>query len=243
MAVVFSKKFDVVIFAAGLGKRLRPLTINQPKPLVEINGKSIIERLLYEIPADCISSLNIVIGYKGDLIKKTIQKLKFTFPIYFYENLDYEKFHCSSSLAITSKILLKGALLFNSDIVFQKGVLQKILKKKIIGSFVVCRKPNHNIESDLQKVFSQNGLISNWNLNLINYTSEVLGPVFISPEDGKIISDYIQKNLVNIKNLPCFTLLSKFLANKKTMEIIISENDCFEIDTINDLEIASKFIK
>ena len=60
---------------------------------------------------------------------------------------------------------------------------------------------------------------------------------------GYKIIDYIQKNLVNIKNLPCFTLLSKFLANKKTMEIIISENDCFEIDTINDLEIASKFIR
>ena len=57
-----------VILAAGEGKRMHPLTLTTPKPLLEINGKSLIDRLVETFP-DTIDELIIVVGYMGDLVK------------------------------------------------------------------------------------------------------------------------------------------------------------------------------
>ncbi len=57
-----------VIFAAGLGTRLRPLTDTIPKPMIEIGGKPIIQRTLEALP-DSITEIVIVVGYKGEAIR------------------------------------------------------------------------------------------------------------------------------------------------------------------------------
>lgn len=57
-----------VIFAAGLGTRLRPLTDTIPKPMIEIGGKPIIQRTIEALP-DLIAEILIVVGYKGDTIR------------------------------------------------------------------------------------------------------------------------------------------------------------------------------
>ena len=35
-----------MILAAGLGKRMQPITLNKPKPLIEINNISLLERAI-----------------------------------------------------------------------------------------------------------------------------------------------------------------------------------------------------
>src|SRR3989338_11252442 len=62
-----------VILAAGEGIRMRPLTLEKPKPLLAINGKPLIEHVIENLPKE-IDELVVVIGYKGEQIKDFLGK-------------------------------------------------------------------------------------------------------------------------------------------------------------------------
>ncbi len=58
-----------IILAAGEGTRMRPLTLERPKPLIEICGKPLLAHIVETLP-DVVDELIIVIGYKGDMIRE-----------------------------------------------------------------------------------------------------------------------------------------------------------------------------
>ncbi len=62
-----------VIFAAGKGERLRPLTFKTPKPLLKIGGKTFLERIIGALPS-FVNEIIIVVGYKKEQIKKFFGK-------------------------------------------------------------------------------------------------------------------------------------------------------------------------
>jgi bifunctional UDP-N-acetylglucosamine pyrophosphorylase/glucosamine-1-phosphate N-acetyltransferase len=59
---------QAVILAAGEGKRMRPLTLMRPKPLIEVSGRPVIEHILDALPKE-VDDVIIVVGYKGDMIR------------------------------------------------------------------------------------------------------------------------------------------------------------------------------
>jgi bifunctional UDP-N-acetylglucosamine pyrophosphorylase/glucosamine-1-phosphate N-acetyltransferase len=58
-----------VILAAGKGTRLRPLTENCPKPLVEVGGKTLLDHIVGALPS-FVDELIILTGYKGEMIRE-----------------------------------------------------------------------------------------------------------------------------------------------------------------------------
>lgn len=58
-----------VILAAGEGIRMRPLTHDRPKPMVEVLGMPLLRRIFDALPEE-IGEVILVVGYKGDQIKK-----------------------------------------------------------------------------------------------------------------------------------------------------------------------------
>lgn len=63
------KDCDVLLFAAGFGKRLLPLTANKPKPLLEVKGKSLIEWNLLLLSRAGFDRVFINLHYLGDQIR------------------------------------------------------------------------------------------------------------------------------------------------------------------------------
>lgn len=60
----------MVIMAGGLGKRLRPFTYKLPKPLLPVDGKPIIERIILTAKKQGIQNFIVSINYLGLKIKK-----------------------------------------------------------------------------------------------------------------------------------------------------------------------------
>lgn len=58
-----------VILVAGEGTRMRPLTLERPKPLIAVCGKSILAHIVDALPP-AIDELILVIGYKGDMVRE-----------------------------------------------------------------------------------------------------------------------------------------------------------------------------
>ncbi|MGN0636290.1 MAG: sugar phosphate nucleotidyltransferase [Acutalibacteraceae bacterium] len=108
-----------VFFAAGFGVRMVPVTYDRPKPLVEVNGKRIIDTLLDAVVAAGIREIYIVRGYKGEMFDCLLEKYPF---IRFVENTGYDKANnILSAYLVRDK--LKNAYVFESDIYLENPAL------------------------------------------------------------------------------------------------------------------------
>lgn len=75
---------QAVILAAGLGKRLRPVTELVPKPLVPVHGKPVVRYTLEHLPPE-IDEIIFVIGYKGHLMREAFGKSAEGRPVRYVE--------------------------------------------------------------------------------------------------------------------------------------------------------------
>ncbi|MDO4483823.1 MAG: phosphocholine cytidylyltransferase family protein [Clostridia bacterium] len=111
-----------VIFAAGFGSRMVPVTLTTPKPLVTVHGIRMIDRLLDAFLAVGITDITIVRGY----LKDKFDVLKDKYPaIRFADNDKYEtENNISSALAALDSIdrtyICAGDLLLTDPAVIRK---------------------------------------------------------------------------------------------------------------------------
>ncbi len=71
-----------IIPVAGVGSRLRPHTLSNPKVLLNVAGKPIIGHIMDKLIASGIDEAIVIVGYMGDMIEKWLLKhytIKFTF--------------------------------------------------------------------------------------------------------------------------------------------------------------------
>ena len=64
-----------IIMAAGLGNRMRPVTLTTPKPLVRVNGKRMIDTVIEGLHDNGITEIYIV-GDLIDLVKLEMERLQ-----------------------------------------------------------------------------------------------------------------------------------------------------------------------
>ena len=70
-----------MILAAGLGKRMQPLTLKTPKPLLEINNCTLLERAINLLISHGVQEISINVHYLPDQIKSFINRKKFKVKI------------------------------------------------------------------------------------------------------------------------------------------------------------------
>jgi L-glutamine-phosphate cytidylyltransferase len=63
-----------ILLAAGMGTRLRPLTLETPKSLIQVNGKPLLERQIEFLKEKGINEIIIVSGYLKEKFEYLIDK-------------------------------------------------------------------------------------------------------------------------------------------------------------------------
>ena len=131
-----------VILAAGMAKRLRPLTDTQPKCLLKVGERTLLERTVAAMAAAGISEFVVVTGYRAEMIKDFLENLgsldnleslgflakpHFTF----LHNADYEHNNNIYSLWMAGQIVRgKEFLLMDSDILCDPAAVLRIANEK-----------------------------------------------------------------------------------------------------------------
>ena len=96
-----------IILSAGYGKRLNPLTLSKPKPLLEINKNTLLENTIYILEKFGIEEIVINTHYLSDQINTFIDNKKFSSKIFLME--EHEK------ILDTGGGVLNAAKKFNND--------------------------------------------------------------------------------------------------------------------------------
>lgn len=114
-----TKILDAVILAAGRAK-----DFNFPNGFVEIENQTIIERSINILLETGIKKIYIVIGYEKDYYKNLANKYN---KIILIENSYYERYSSYYSLCLLKDYLKDDFILLDSDIIYEKKALKKIL--------------------------------------------------------------------------------------------------------------------
>ncbi|OHD90008.1 phosphocholine cytidylyltransferase family protein [Sulfuricurvum sp. RIFCSPLOWO2_12_FULL_43_24] len=114
-----------IILAAGQGTRLRPLTDDRPKCMVEYKGKSIITTILETMHNCGIEDIAIVGGYKIDVLKEYLKDQ----TIVFFENKEYEKTNMVSTFFCAEEWMDDDLIISYADIMYTDSLLQKVLSE------------------------------------------------------------------------------------------------------------------
>lgn len=168
----------VIILAAGQGTRLRPLTNEKPKCMVEANKKSLIMRQLSSIKACNIKEedIYIICGYRDEVLKDFLKDTK----INFVKNEEYESTNMVFSLMCAREVFEK-----NDDVVVSYGDI--IYTKEVFSKLITS-------EDDIS-VISDKGWYNYWKLRCDNPLDDA--ETFIMDKDNYILELGQKTNDIN----------------------------------------------
>jgi len=238
---------QALILAAGMGKRLKDLTKDSAKCMVKVNGKTLIERMLHYLDKLKLNEIAIVVGYKGEELISYIKSLSLKTPISFIRNDIYSKTNNIYSLYLARDYLTRDdTLLLESDLIFDDGVLNRIISNPYPNLALVAKYENwmdgtvvtidneSNITSFVEKKeFDYNSIDSYYKTVNIYKFSKQFSKLYYVP----FLKAYIDSKGTNEYYEQVLKVLS--LIEKAPIKAEVLENEeWYEIDDIQDLDIA-----
>jgi 1L-myo-inositol 1-phosphate cytidylyltransferase len=131
-----------LILAAGNGTRIRSVSGALPKPLVDFQGRPLLEHVIDRASQAGIERFVIVVGYRSDLIRRWFEGRSLGVSITFVENPDYHKSNGISALKARNEID-ENFLLLMADHIFEPENARVLLKQRLAtGEVILAVDPN-----------------------------------------------------------------------------------------------------
>ena len=227
-----------VILAAGLGSRLRPLTNEKPKCLLELNKNFTI--LDYQInsllnvaklePSDIF----IVTGYKKDIIEKHL-KNKGLGDINIIFNEYYDKYNNIYSFYLIKSFVKSDFYLFNGDTLFDRKILENLSKNEE-GTYFVVDNVKKLGEEEMKVLIKDDRIIKfGKDINPVMADGEYIGLSKFNWEDAKVIFNKIEDLLSSGKTNIWYEIAINSVLDKVYAKPVYTNGlPWIEIDTKDD---------
>jgi len=109
-----------IILAAGRGSRMNSKTDNNPKCLIELNGKSLLEYQIEAFRNVGVNKISIVTGYKREMLLK--------YNLKEFHNSNWENTNMVSSLTCAREWLIKNECIISYSDIYYDSIAIKLLK-------------------------------------------------------------------------------------------------------------------
>lgn len=118
--------------AAGMAKRLRPLTNTKPKCLLEVGGRTLLQRTVDAMRAAGATEFVVVTGYRAEMIRDFLTAHYQNLSVTFLHNADYEHNNNIYSLWMAGQVVRdKEFLLMDSDILFDPETVAIVARQEV----------------------------------------------------------------------------------------------------------------
>lgn len=135
---------QVMILSAGRGERMGELTINTPKPLLKVAGKSLIKHNIEKLHNANITNIVVNTHYLGDKIIKNLEKYNIDF------SPENEKLESGGGIINALDKLDETFIVINADVLSDYDFSKLKLPKNSLAHLVLVDNPEHNLSGDFE---------------------------------------------------------------------------------------------
>ena len=176
-----------VIMAAGEGRRMLPVTLHTPKPLVRVNGVRMIDSVIKALQQNKIQEIYIVVGY----LKEQFAVLEQEYPeITLIENPDYKSCNNISSLYAAREHLEEAMILDGDQLIFEPAVLHREFERSGYNCIWTSEPTKEwllSLRNGIVCGCSRNGGREGWQLYSVSRWTK---------QDGKKLKKYLEQEFV-----------------------------------------------
>ena len=231
-----------VILAAGMAKRLRPLTDEKPKCLLEVGGKTLLQRTVDAMISAGIKEFVVVTGYRENMIREFLTARYSQYTINFIDNPDYEHNNNIFSLWLAmEKLHGTEVLLMDSDILCDPEAVHRVARKTVPA---LAMQQHELGEEEMKIVVDAEGRITEISKTCSpkDAIGESVGIEKTTEEDTEAIYQELRKMILDEGLIDIFyeRAFERLIPQGHTFEVVdTTDLFSYELDTPEDLEKAS----
>jgi choline kinase len=234
-----------VILAAGVSRRLYPLTYKIPKCLIKVGDLAILDRQLKTLQSSNINEVIIVVGYYREVI---INHVKNYFPdltFQFVINHHYFETNTAYSLNLCKTLINNQPfLLMNADVIYPKEALKRVINSDYSTVLAVDIKPCGREEVKVVEGDANRLVAIGKDLIEHNSLGEFIGLAKFSKEFSTAFGEALDRLITAGGTAEYFEAAIHPLMSKYSIYYVdVSDLPCIEIDFIEDLEKAHELVK
>lgn len=227
---------------AGEGSRLRPYTDDRPKCLVEVNGKSILDRQLKVFQEKNLRDISFVTGYRAEMLKDKGAKT--------YHNSEYKNSNMVYSLyQALEELESKEVIISYGDILFTSDILQKLMDAESDINVVADKmwlsyweQRMEDVKDDAES-FKTNldGTIQELGQpieNISEVEAQYIGLMKFKNEGVKVLKKALKAidfSKTENKNMYLTDFLQGLIDQGKKVQPVYIERGWYEVDSVEDL--------